>query len=190
MSAETSSLAVIGGSAGSLSALRELLPEIAPATTASFVVVVHQHRHSTTGLLPVLSAWSPIPARSVEDKAAIEPGVLFVAPANYHTLIETRLCFALSTDERVSFARPAIDLVFESAARAFGGRAVAVLLSGGGSDGVAGLARVRKAGGVTICQDPASSEEPRLPRAAIDAGVALEILAPRRIGARLAEICG
>jgi two-component system chemotaxis response regulator CheB len=179
---------VLGGSAGSLRALREIVPELS-GSAASFALVVHQHRRSPSGLVPILAAWSPIPVIAIDDKAPIEPGTLFVAPPNYHTLVESSRSFALSTDERVSFARPSVDLLFETAARALADRVIGVLLSGGGSDGAQGLARIRAAGGHTICQDPAACEEPRLPQAAIDAGAAVEILAPRLIGARLAEIC-
>jgi two-component system chemotaxis response regulator CheB len=109
-----------------------------------------------------------LPVREVEDKERIVPGFIYVAPADYHLLIDVGT-FALSTDAKVNKARPSIDMLFESAADAYLARVVAVILTGASVDGAAGAARIKAKGGTVVVQDPATAEAPVMPRAALEA---------------------
>ncbi|MBM4355789.1 MAG: chemotaxis protein CheB, partial [Deltaproteobacteria bacterium] len=110
------------------------------------------------------------------DKERVAGGAVYVAPANYHLLVERDLTLSLSTEEPVHWSRPSIDVLFESAARAWGRHVVGVLLTGGNADGVEGLLAIRAAGGLTLVQDPSTAESPAMPRAAIRAGAAQRVL--------------
>jgi two-component system chemotaxis response regulator CheB len=182
-------LVVVGGSAGSFEALEKMLPRLSNRFRAALVIVLHQYKHRRGELASIVSRWSRLATVAVEDSAPVHPGRVHVCPANYHTLIEPGGTFALSTDALVSHARPSIDVLFESAARASAARVVGVLLSGGGTDGVAGLGAVKGAGGVTLCQDPASAAAPFLPESAKQAGVVDSFDDPARLGDRLEELC-
>jgi two-component system chemotaxis response regulator CheB len=121
------------------------------------------------------------------DKEPLRPGTVFVAPPDYHLLVETGH-LALSTEDVVQFARPSIDVLFESAADAYGAGTVGVLLTGVNQDGAAGLARIAAAGGHTIAQDPKTAERPEMPAAAIKRGAAKRVLELDQIGRFLAKL--
>jgi two-component system chemotaxis response regulator CheB len=135
------------------------------------------------------SRWSRLRTITVEDAMPIESGVLYICPASYHTLVERDHKLALSTDARVSFARPSIDVLFESVARSYRSRAIGVLLSGFGTDGVAGLDAIRRAGGRVLCQDPSTASAPHLPQSALDAGTLDFTGSPSELGSKLEELC-
>jgi len=155
----------LGGSAGSLDVLLHVLSQLPPDYELAVMVVVHQFRHGGRRLAEVLASRSRVPVRSIEDKDPIEPQRVHVCPANYHVLVERGRTFGLSTDPPVNFARPSIDLLFQSAAQVYRDRLVGVLLSGSSSDGALGLAAIRAWGGVAACQDPETAAEPTMPRA-------------------------
>ena len=185
----SSRIVVMGASWGGLGALRQLLAAL-PAGFAS-VIAVAQHRSSdsrTGALAHALGETCPLPVCEVEDKDPLEPGRVHLAPADYHLLVEDGT-FALSTDERVRFSRPSIDVLFESAASVYGSRVVAVVLTGANSDGAAGLAAVRRSGGLTVVQDPATAERRAMPDAAIATGAAQRVLPLSDIASLLAELC-
>jgi two-component system chemotaxis response regulator CheB len=125
--------------------------------------------------------------REVDDKEAIEPRHVYLAPPDYHLLVE-RGSFALSTDERVQHARPSIDVLFESAADAYGERVIGIVLTGANEDGAAGLARIADRGGLAIVQDPESAERRAMPDAAIAAGTPT-VLPLEEIGPFVAARC-
>src|SRR5689334_14423839 len=161
-------LIVAGASLGGFDALVGLLGAL-PADYPLPLAVVQHRSVDSEDLLPVLlQRTTRLPLVEVEDKQPILPGTIYIAPANYHLLVE-RNHFALSVDDRVRFARPSIDVLFESAADAYRERLAAVLLSGSNDDGARGMARVKARGGLTIVQDPASAESARMPAAAIAA---------------------
>ncbi|HET9985340.1 MAG TPA: chemotaxis protein CheB [Longimicrobiales bacterium] len=160
-------LVAIGGSAGALDAVCTLLGLLPAAFPAALVVVQHRSRDSAL-LADVLQGCAALPVREVEDKDPIRPGHVYLAPADYHLLVE-RGHFALSTDPPVRFSRPSIDVMLESAADAFGPELVGVVLTGANRDGAAGLRRVVDRGGVALVQDPATAEVPTMPRAALHA---------------------
>jgi two-component system chemotaxis response regulator CheB len=181
---------VMGGSAGGLEALERILPELTPAFAAPLLVVQHLHVSDNGLFAEHLTHIAPLPVVEPWDKTSLAPGRIYVAPANYHMLVERDGYISLSVDPRVNWSRPSIDVLFESAARVWGAGLVAVLLSGANTDGVRGLAAVRAVGGHTIAQDPAGAYTPVMPRAAVQAGVVDEVLTPQAIGRRLRQLAG
>jgi two-component system chemotaxis response regulator CheB len=124
----------------------------------------------------------------VEDKMVIEPRNVYIAPPDYHLLVE-RDSFALSVDERVQYARPSIDVLFESAAHAYGPGLIGIILTGANEDGAAGLATVKRRGGVAIVQDPGDAVRRTMPEAAIAATAADAILPLEEMGGFLYGLC-
>jgi two-component system, chemotaxis family, protein-glutamate methylesterase/glutaminase len=179
---------VIGGSAGALEPLLEILATLPPAVTAPVAIVVHlAPRHPS--LLPGLIARaSSRPIHEPEDKAPLCRGEIYVAPPNYHMLVERRRTISLSVDDPVNFSRPSIDVLFESAACAFGTRVAGLVLSGTNADGAAGLGRIAGAGGVALVQALESAEHPFMPSAAAQRAGAVHALAPREVGPFLASL--
>jgi two-component system, chemotaxis family, protein-glutamate methylesterase/glutaminase len=161
-------LIVIGGSAGALEPLLEIASTLSPRVTAPVAAVLHVP--AKPSLLPELLA-NASPHRRVrepEDKEPLEPGTLYIAPPGYHMLIEHRdalASIALSVDEPVHYSRPSIDVLFESAADAYGAGVVGVLLSGSNEDGADGLARIVASGGIGLVQ--AAPSNPEMPAAAL-----------------------
>jgi two-component system chemotaxis response regulator CheB len=161
-------LIVMGASLGGFDALAVLLSGLPENFPWPLAVVQHRSVDSDELLPILLGRTCRLPITEVEDKQPILPGTVYIAPANYHLLVE-KDHFALSVDERVQFARPSIDVLFESAADAYRDKVVAILLSGSNEDGAHGIARVNARGGLTLVQDPASAESARMPAAAIAA---------------------
>jgi two-component system chemotaxis response regulator CheB len=159
---------VVGGSAGSVAALGAILPGL-PFDFPPVLVVVHVLPSSPSLLAEV---FSPSCAMRVREAAAferIERGVIYFAPADYHLLVEPDRRCSLSIEPPVHFSRPAIDILFESAALAYGDSLVGVVLTGASRDGADGLVAVHSAGGRAIVEDPATAEAAVMPRAAVAA---------------------
>lgn len=159
---------VIGGSLGGMEALSEVLAALPGDFPLPIAVVLHRHKDSIGMLVPMLQRESSLPVREVEDKALIEGRCVHICPPDYHLLIDEG-CFSLSTDDLVHFARPSLDVLFESAADVLGPRAVAVVLTGAGSDGALGAQRVAAAGGTVLVQNPSTAQAPWMPSAALAA---------------------
>lgn len=157
-------LVVIGVSAGGLNALCTLLGTL-PADYGSALVVVQHRSRESVELCEVLQECSALPVQEVVDKDALEPGRVYLAPADYHLLVEEDH-LALSTDAPQLYSRPSIDVAMESAARSHGARVVGVVLTGANHDGARGLRTIVDHGGTALVQDPASAEVPRMPEAA------------------------
>lgn len=166
MSAHAKSVVVVGSSAGGLRALEQVLGALPPTFPLPIVAVQHRSRESSDAYAHVIGLSTKLPVRDAEDNVPlVAPGV-YVGPPDYHLLLEPgRL--ALSVDEPVAYSRPSIDVLFESAADAYGPNVVAVLLTGANADGARGLARIKQAGGYAIVQDPHTAESPEMPAAAI-----------------------
>lgn len=158
---------IIGGSAGSLDVLMKILPGINRPTTYTIVIVLHRKSGDDNMLEELLAVKTKVPVQEVEDKVALLPGYIYVAPSNYHLLFEKNNILSLDTSEKVNFSRPSIDVSFESAAEVFGSALIAVLLSGANNDGSEGLKTIKAAGGTIIVQDPATAEMPFMPANAI-----------------------
>jgi len=158
---------VIGGSLGSMTALRTILRKLPVSFPLPIAVVVHRHRESDDALVPLLQREIALPVHEVLDKDPIQAGQVQVGPCDYHLLVEP-MYFSLSTDEPVQYARPSIDVFFESAADVLGSRAIGVILTGANRDGARGAAEIRRRGGTIIVQDPHTAESSIMPAAALE----------------------
>jgi len=181
-------LVVIGTSLGGLSALEILLSGLSPELDVPIAVVQHRSAEGRDTLSNVLQMRSGFPVSEPDDKDPIEPGRVYMAPADYHLLV-TRGSFSLSTEPRVRYARPSIDVLFESAAYAYGAGLVGIILTGANDDGAAGLACVKAHGGFTIVESPLTAESPVMPRAAIAAAQVDKVLPIDEIAAFLTLYC-
>ena len=182
-------LICIGASWGGLQAVSRLLSDIPAELEQAIVIAQHRHRDSVAGGLPeLLSFQLARPVCDAEDKMEIEPNRVYIAPPDYHLLVE-RGSLALSLDERVQFARPSIDVLFETAADAYRERVIGVILTGANEDGAAGLRRIKARGGVAIIQDPAEATRRTMPDAAIAATAADAILPLAEIGKFIYGLC-
>lgn len=169
-------LVVIGGSWGGSRAVASILEQLDDELPLSIVVALHRGADNLQGaLLSYLQARSKLPMCEADDKDPVRPGEVVVAPADYHLLVE-RGYYALSVDDRVQYSRPSIDVLFESAADAYGDRVIAVVLTGANQDGAGGVRAVKKHDGVTVAQDPATAERPEMPAAAVATGAVDHVL--------------
>ena len=158
---------VLGASAGGFEALLAILKGLPASYPMPLVAVLHLPDNHESKLAELFGYRLALQVREARDKEPLAPGVLYFAPSGYHLSIEDDHSFSLSCEERVSFARPSIDVLFASAADAYGKSLAGVLLTGANYDGAAGLAGMQVAGGLTIVQDPASAEVPTMPAAAL-----------------------
>lgn len=169
---------VIGGSAGSLEVLNDLLRNLPPDYPLPIIVVIHLHPSDQGGLARQMNSWTDIQVQEAREKHPIEAGNVYTAPADYHLLVEHDKTFSLTVDERVNYARPSIDVLFESAAFVYGDQLAGILLSGANKDGALGLAAIKQAGGLTVVQAPDAAQCPAMPQAAMDIGCVDQLLQP------------
>jgi two-component system chemotaxis response regulator CheB len=162
-------MVVIGASAGAVQALLVVLPALPASFALPILVVVHVPPDRDNVLVPLMQTKCRLTVKEAEDKEPIVGGVIYFAPSDYHLLIEADRTLALSTDEPVNYSRPAIDVLFESAADAYGEELVGVILTGANHDGAAGLRAVADAGGVVIVQPPDEAYATAMPDAALEA---------------------
>jgi two-component system chemotaxis response regulator CheB len=158
---------VIGASAGGFEALLAILKGLPPTYPMPLVAVLHLPDHHDSRLAELFGYRLQVQVREARDKEPLAPGTLYFAPSGYHLSIENDRSFSLSGEDRVSYARPSIDVLFASAADAYGPSLAGILLTGANYDGAAGLAGMQVAGGLTIVQHPGSAEVPTMPEAAI-----------------------
>lgn len=176
---------VIGTSAGGIEALSAVLPALPANVCAPVFVVLHLPRERPSLLAGIFAPKCAVAVREAVDKDPIAHGTLYFAPPDYHLLIDEGPSIALSDDEPVHHSRPSIDVLFESAADAFGSKLLAILLTGGNADGAAGVAAVREAGGLTVVQDPAEAQVPTMVDAALARGPVDQVLRLEGIAALL-----
>jgi two-component system chemotaxis response regulator CheB len=182
-------LICMGASWGGLDAVGRVLADFPDEIDVPIAIVQHRHVTSTSGALAeLLHLRVKRPVRDAEDKMVIEPRNVYLAPPDYHLLVQ-RGTFALSTDERVQFARPSIDVLFESAAHAYGPGVIGIILTGANEDGAAGLAAVKRRGGVAVIQDPQDALRRAMPEAAIAATAADAVLPLGEIGKFVYGVC-
>ncbi|MDP9194276.1 MAG: chemotaxis protein CheB [Acidobacteriota bacterium] len=181
-------LIVIGCSMGGMHALQIIFNALPKDFPTPIAVVQHRYRTSNEGLPAFLRRHTQLQVVDTTDKEWIKPGTVYLAPANYHLYVE-RGELSLSVDEAVAYSRPSIDVLFESAADAYGSGLIGVVLTGANADGARGAERIKKRGGFVIVQDPATAESPAMPSAAIDAARVDRILPLDRIGPFLVELC-
>jgi len=181
-------LVVIGGSAGALAPLMEILAGLGASAPFPILVVLHVTSRQPSLLPSVLGSQRTPVIVEPDDKAPLEAGTVYVAPSNYHLLVERSRTISLSVDDPVNFSRPSIDVLFESAADAFGAGAAGVVLSGANQDGAEGLARIVAVGGLAIVQSPSTATYPEMPRAALQRVPRALALPPAEIAATLTRV--
>lgn len=186
----TSRAIVIGASAGGVQALSEILPALPSDFPFPVLVVVHIPPRKGNALVELFSHKCSMRVKEAEDKEQLRPGTIYVAPPNYHLLVETREALALSIDEAVNFSRPAIDVLFETAADAFGDDLTAIVLTGANHDGSHGLKAVSGEGGTAIVQTPATAEVPTMPASALQTCPSASIMTLGEISQYLKEMMG
>ncbi|HLJ75683.1 MAG TPA: chemotaxis protein CheB [Thermoanaerobaculia bacterium] len=181
-------LIVIGSSWGGMSALQTILCALPPDFHTPIAIAQHRHRQSAEGLPDFYRRSCKVRVVDADDKQRIDPSTIYFAPADYHLLVENG-SFDLSCDEAVRYSRPSIDVLFESAADAYGPRLIGVVLTGANDDGAAGAKRIKKRGGLLVVQDPKTAEAPQMPQAAIAAAPVDRILPLEEIAPYLVERC-
>ena len=180
---------VVGTSWGGLNALSVFLGGLPGDLPAAIVVVQHRSPEShPTALSELLRARAAIAVREAADKQPLEPGCAYLAPPDYHTLVEDDH-LALTVDMPVGFSRPSIDVLFESAAESHGERCVGVVLTGANADGANGLARIVELGGVAVVEDPKMAERPEMPAAALQAVPGAHVVPLARVAETVAALC-
>jgi two-component system chemotaxis response regulator CheB len=180
-------LVVVGTSWGGLAALRTLIGGLPDSFQMAVTLVQHRHKDSDHLLRTLLQERSSLKVYEVEDKMPLEHGHIYVAPPDYHTLVE-RGHFSLSTEAPVRYSRPSIDVTFGSAADSYAHRTVGIVLTGANADGSDGLRRISERGGLAIVQDPATAESPTMPAAAQKAVARARVMTLEGISAFLASL--
>ena len=177
----------VGTSWGGLAALSKLLRDLPADFGLPVVVVQHRGKDSDRLLAELLQDTTDLRVCEVEDKEPLTPGMVHIAPANYHVLVDDGY-LSLTLDEPVRFSRPSIDVMFASAADTYGPRAIGVVLTGANEDGARGLADIVKRGGLALVQNPRTAEIPIMPQAAVKAVPNAEILELDALAPRLIEL--
>jgi len=172
----------IGGSAGSLDVILKIVAALPFISHLATVIIVHRKNDGESILTDLLSSRTKLVVKEIEDKETITGGTIYLAPADYHVLIEDEKMFSLDASEKIHHSRPSIDVSFESVAEVFGILAIGVLLSGANADGAEGLSRIKEANGFTIVQDPASAEVGYMPQQALEQMTPDKILKGDAIG--------
>lgn len=175
---------VIGASAGGVDALVDLLPALPKIFGPATICILHVPADRESRLAELFASRLALPVREAMDKGAVEPGTVYFAGPGYHLSIEDDRVFSLSCEPPVHYARPAIDVLMESAADAYGPALAGILLTGANIDGAAGMQKIRQCGGLTVVQDPREAQAATMPREAIrrcDAHLVLSLAAIREL---------
>jgi len=179
---------VIGTSAGGLAALSVLVAGLEATFRLPLLVVQHIPSGVPTQLAEIFQRKTGLHVKEADEKERVRGGTLYFAAPGYHLLVEQDTSLSLSQDDSVHFSRPSIDVLFESAADAWGERVAGILLTGANEDGAAGLEAIHRAGGLTIVQDPDEAEVDSMPRAALQRFAPDYILPLRDIHRLLREL--
>jgi two-component system chemotaxis response regulator CheB len=163
-----SEILLIGGSAGSFKLILQVVKSLRPNLNKVVIIIIHRKKNFLSNIEKLFADNCHISLKKISDKDKINKNTIYIAPANYHTLIEKAGYFGLDVSEPVWFSRPSIDVTFESAAEAYGNRCTAILFSGANHDGAQGMLKLRNAGALTIVQDPDDAEMPEMPNAAMN----------------------
>lgn len=182
------SLVTIGCSAGGIEALKQILPQLPKDFALPMVIVQHRGLDSPQILPEFFSQICALPVCEPEDKEPLRNGVVYVAPVNYHLMLERDGSFSLSVDEPVHHSRPSIDVFFETAADVYGAEAVGVILSGANGDGARGLKAIKDRGGLAIAQKPETAAHPTMPQEAIRVAQPQQVLSLEEIQNCICEL--
>lgn len=161
-------LLIAGGSAGSLEVLLKVLPELKNTIPFAIIIVLHRKPNTDTVLIDLLSSKTTLPVIEAGDKEPVLPGKVYVAPADYHLLIEKDRTLSLDFSEKINYSRPCIDITFQTAAETYQDSLACLLLSGASADGTEGLEFVKNMNGITAVQDPATAEVSFMPQQALN----------------------
>jgi two-component system chemotaxis response regulator CheB len=167
---------VIGSSAGGMKALKTIFEGLSPEFRVPVIIVQHISPDSENYLIQILNDMGKLTVKEADEKEKPVRGMAYIAPPNYHLLFETDQTFTLTVDERVNYARPSIDVLFETAAEAYRDTLIGIILTGANTDGSKGLKKIKEFGGLTIVQDPATAEADSMPRAAMLSAQADQVL--------------
>jgi len=186
----TTKLIIIGGSSGSLEALLVMLPLFKTTFNIPVILVLHRSNNPDNGLAQLLAARTNLQVKEADEKDSLQPGWIYIAPPDYHLLVEEDGTLSLDQSEKVNYCRPSIDVSFISAAEAYKDRLTAVLLSGANADGAAGMKMVKICGGNNIVQDPASAQVSYMPQQALLVAPIDDVASPEAIAHLLNGITG
>lgn len=167
---------VIGASAGAIEAISAILARLPADFAIPILIVIHLPADRRSLVAEVFQAKCPLVVKEADDKEPIRPGTVYVAPPDYHLLVEEDRRISLADDEPVLYSRPSIDVLFESAADAFGAAAMGIVLTGANSDGARGLRQIAERGGQTVVQQPATAYASAMPQAALELAPASKVL--------------
>jgi two-component system, chemotaxis family, protein-glutamate methylesterase/glutaminase len=179
---------VIGASAGGLDIFTRIFKKWDDNFPIPIIVVQHVHADSDGGMVEILNKISKLNIKEADEKEMTKAGHVYFAPANYHLLIEKDHTLSLSIDAKVNYSRPAIDVLFESAANVYGSTLVGVLLTGANSDGAKGMMKIKKAGGVTIVQNPESAYAASMPESAMKLFKVDHVVEPDHMASKILQI--
>jgi len=179
---------VIGTSAGGTDALAEIIPKLPDNFSLPIIIVQHRHRNTDEFGTYYFDENSALKVKEADEKEPIVREYVYMAPANYHLLVEEDRTFSLSVDERVNYSRPSIDVLFESAAEVYKSKLIGIILTGANRDGAEGLKRIKQCSGLAIVQDPEGAESDAMPRAALAACEVDYVLSLEEIAKFLREI--
>lgn len=183
-------LIVMGCSSGGLSALSGCLGTLPPDYAIPIVVVQHRRKYERGLFEEVLQSKAAIRIKQADEKEKIAAPCVYIAPPDYHLLVEQDMTFSLNSDALVNYGRPSIDVLFESAADACGHKLVGILLTGANNDGSNGIRAIRQKGGITIAQEPSSAECSYMPQSAIDTGSVQHVMTVSQIASFLLSYHG
>ena len=176
-------LIIIGGSAGSLEVIIDVVGQLQSSDHPPIILVLHRRSNADSILEDLLTQKTHLTVKEAEEKEYLKPTTIYTAPADYHVLFEQDGSISLDYSEKVNFSRPSIDVAFHSASEIYRDQLVGILLSGANADGAEGLRFVKQEGGSTIAQHPATASVPFMPESAITMGVVDRILTPDEIAA-------
>ncbi len=179
---------VVGTSAGGLKALKQLVEGLDTVFQLPILVVQHLSPHSDSFLPRYLGQFTHLKVKEADPHEPILSGCVYTAPPNYHMHIEKNGIILLSVDEKVNFARPSIDILFESAAWVYQQHLIGILMTGANNDGARGMCQIKSLGGLTIAQRPSEAEVSIMPESAIALGCASKVLNIRGISSFLNEL--
>lgn len=179
---------VIGSSAGGIKALSTVLSALPSEFPLPILIVQHLHPNSDSYLARILESKCGLRVKQADEKETIAGGVVYIAPPNYHLLVEEDRSLSLSIDRAVNFARPSVDVLFETALYAYRNKLIGIILTGANNDGSQGLKKIKQIGGYAIVQEPTTAEADAMPRAAITVTKVDKILPLDQIGPYLLQL--
>jgi len=175
-------LVIIGGSSGSLEVIMKLLPVLDKNISVPIVIIMHRNTTADSGLTELLASRTQLSVKEADDKEVMEAGCIYIAPPDYHLLIEADGTLSLDASERVHYCRPSIDVSFMSAAVAYKETLIAILLSGANADGAAGIREIKEAGGYNVVQDPLEATVSYMPEQALLTNAVDKIMKAEEMG--------